>query len=135
MREAGGTFSTIADNHLELSILVESLTFGTTYEFVIEARNEYGLSLPSTMLSLLCAFIPDAPLTVTTANIGPDVQVAWSAAVDNGSPITSFSIFIQQRDLTTFTQAPTCVADLEARTCLISLETLKAAPFSLVKAD
>jgi len=90
MREAGGTFATIANNHGALSILVESLTFGTTYEFLIEARNEYGLSLPSATISLLCAFIPDAPLTVTTANAGPNVQVAWSEAVDNGSPITSF---------------------------------------------
>lgn len=45
---------------------VTSLTSGTTYEFKIEALNEYGYSAYSSTLNLLAAYIPEVPTSVLT---------------------------------------------------------------------
>lgn len=55
------------------------------------------------MLTILSAYIPEAPVTVTTANENDYVIVDWSDPDFNGSPITSFSIFIRQHDQVTYT--------------------------------
>jgi len=44
---------------------------------------------------MLCAYIPEPPSTVTTANSADKVVISWSTPVTNGSPITSYQIFIQ----------------------------------------
>ena len=46
--------------------LVTGLTYGNTYEFKVEARNEYGYSVYSETLILLCAAIPAVPTSVVT---------------------------------------------------------------------
>jgi len=43
---------------------------------------------------LLCAFVPDSPTTITTANVNDKVSVSWNAPVTNGSPITAYKILI-----------------------------------------
>jgi len=68
MAESGGAFSVLASDLVSAEYLATSLTFGTTYEFKVEARNSYGYSAYSSTTSLLCAYIPDPPATVTTTN-------------------------------------------------------------------
>lgn len=46
------------------------------------------------MIQLLCAFIPDPPLTVTTENENDLVKISWAYPVANGSPITAYKIFL-----------------------------------------
>ncbi len=41
-----------------------SLTGGLTYKFRVEARNSVGFSLYSPEISILCARVPDAPVTL-----------------------------------------------------------------------
>jgi hypothetical protein len=89
----GGTFSVLAstaNTHYD----VTSLTSGTTYEFKVEARNEYGYSVFSTSLSLLAAYIPEVPTSVTTEIDGSQVKVLWTLPSDNGSPITAYKVYI-----------------------------------------
>jgi hypothetical protein len=69
---------------------VTALTSGITYEFTVQARNEYGFSQPSETITLLAAFKPEAPTTVQTENFNDQVIISWAETVDNGSPITSF---------------------------------------------
>jgi hypothetical protein len=116
------------------------LTTGTTYEFKIESRNSYGYSSDSDVLTLLCAFIADPPVTVTTVNSNELVTISWSEPVSNGSPITAYRIYVQQHGSTTFGEETVdCVgtdsAVITSRTCSISLTTLKASPYLLVKDD
>jgi hypothetical protein len=116
------------------------LTAGTTYDFKIESRNSYGYSTYSDTLTLLCAFIADAPVTVTTANVNDLVTISWSEPVSNGSPITAYRIYVQEHGTTTFTEETVeCVGTdstvITDRTCSIALETLKASPFLMVKDD
>lgn len=61
----GGSFS-VLDSTTESSYLVTGLTAGTTYDFFIEARNEYGYSGDSDTLILLCAYIPEIPTDIAT---------------------------------------------------------------------
>jgi hypothetical protein len=88
----------------------------------------------------LCAFIADPPLTVTTANVNELVSISWSEPISNGSPITAYRIYIQEHGSTTFTEESVeCVGTdstvISSRTCSISLATLKASPYLLVKGD
>jgi len=111
-----------------------------TYSFKVESRNSYGYSAYSDSITLLCAFKPDAPITIVTTNTADKVMISWSSPVTNGSPITSYKIFIQQHSSMTFTQEQVeCDGTLQTvvdnRLCHVSLATLKAAPYSLVKAE
>ena len=116
------------------------LTFGTTYEFKVQARNEYGYSDDSATLTLLCAFIPDPPLTITTTNTNELVTIQWDDPIANGYPIHAYRIFVLGHDGTTYSEeiSPldcdgTLTDVVNNRQCTISLETLKISPFNLVK--
>jgi hypothetical protein len=138
--EQGQTFSILANSLTDLTVTAENLNFGTTYEFKVEARNEYGYSLDSDVLSLLCAFKPEPPLVLSSANSMDRVVITWDQPVNNGAEITGYLVYFQQTDGATYSQesAPLdCDGSLpeiiSARTCEVTLDTLKAAPFNLVK--
>jgi hypothetical protein len=91
--EQGGSYS-VLNSDTETSYTATGLTAGTTYEFKIESRNSYGYSSDSDVLTLLCAFIADPPVSVTTANVNELVTISWSEPVTNGSPITAYRIYV-----------------------------------------
>lgn len=91
--EQGGTFNFL-DTTSDTSYIATSLTFGTTYEFKIEAKNEYGYSVYSSTLSLLSAFISATPTSIVTTIESETVKVAWSLSSANGTPITSYKVYI-----------------------------------------
>jgi hypothetical protein len=64
----GGTFSILDSGFTARAYTATGLTSGVTYEFKVESRNSYSYSAYSDSLTMLCAFKPDAPLTVTTTN-------------------------------------------------------------------
>lgn len=55
------TYVVLESNVGVASYVATDLTPGTVYKFKVQARNSFGLSDYSTELSLLCAYIPDAP--------------------------------------------------------------------------
>jgi len=61
---------------------------------MVESRNSYGYSAYSNVITLLCAFKPEAPTSVTTLNDADRVQIYWNASISNGSPITAYNIYI-----------------------------------------
>ena len=101
---AGGSFSILASGVIPTTFTATSLTAGVTYQFKVESRNSYGYSAYSSPITMLCAFIPEPPTTVSTTNSADQVVISWSAPVTNGSPITSYRIYIQQHGSTIFTQ-------------------------------
>ena len=116
------------------------MTSGTTYEFKIEARNEYGYSAYSNTLTELAAYIPEIPVSVTTEMDGSQVKVLWTLPSANGSPITAYKIFVQEIDTGTFTQESTdCVGTdatvISNRYCHIQVTTLLAAPYNMDGGD
>jgi hypothetical protein len=95
MAEQGQAFSVISST-TSLIFVATGLTSGTTYEFKIEAKNEYGYSEYSETMSLLAAATPEVPISVTTEMAGNQVKVAWQLPSDNGSPITEYKLFIKE---------------------------------------
>ena len=120
--------------------MATGLTAGTIYEFTIESRNDYGYSALSETLTLLCAFVPDPPATVASANTNELVTITWSDPVTNGSPVTAYKILVEEKGTGVFTQESVdcdgTSADVVAnRQCTIQLTTLRASPYNLVKDD
>jgi hypothetical protein len=117
------------------------LTAGTTYEFKVESKNEYGYSAYSSTLSLLCATIPAVPASVvTTYSHGSTVNVAWSLSTTNGSPITAFKVFIKQNGSTTYTLESvdcdgTSATVIANNYCDINIGTLLASPYNTAVSD
>jgi hypothetical protein len=93
-----GIYSVMASNVVSSSYTAIDLTAGLTYQFKIESRNSYGFSPYSSSITLLCAYVPDPPTTVSTTNLGDKVAITWSSTITNGSPITAFKIYIRQTD-------------------------------------
>lgn len=66
-----------------------------TYAFRVEARNEFGYSVPSNSISILCAAAPSTVTNVATANQDDTVVFSWDPATANGLPVTSYDIKIR----------------------------------------
>lgn len=76
------------------------LTSGQTYKFIVEARNQLFYSDESDAVSILCAMRPQTPLPPTTVNFNANVVINWVAPVENGLPITAYTILIRKKDNT-----------------------------------
>ena len=122
MAQGDGQFTLFATSTAtEFTVL--SLTPGSTYQFKVQARNKRALSVYSNELSLLAAYKPEAPI-IDTINDGANVLLDWTAPNDNGSPITSYTVYIQN-SATEFVQESSCSAALETRICVVSLSYLQ----------
>ena len=60
--------SVLASGIISTSYEATSLIAGVTYQFKVESRNSYGYSDYSTIITMLCAYIPEPPTSVTTSN-------------------------------------------------------------------
>jgi hypothetical protein len=132
----GGSYSVLASGLVNPIYTATGLTAGIIFEFKVESRNSYSFSAYSDVITLLCAYIPEPPLTVTTTNLNELVTIDWIVPVTNGSPITAYKVFVRLNDDVTFTEENVdCVVVVATKTCSITLETLKATPYDLVKDD
>ena len=115
---------------------------GQNYDFKVSALNDYGYSDYSELITLLAAYIPDPPLDVETImdSANNRVYVSWFQDSDNGSPVTSYSVYVKISGAETYEQESvdcdgTNADVISNLSCFISLTTLTAAPFSLVGGD
>jgi hypothetical protein len=67
--EINGVFTVLAATTNNV-FTIFSLTNGETYRFKVEARNDYGYSDFSDIISLLCAYVPDAPPQAESVIVG-----------------------------------------------------------------
>lgn len=84
---------------------------------------------------LLSAYIPLIPTSVSTAIQDNTVKIAWELPSTNGSPITSYEVYIQESGTTTYTlESSDCDGSLltviSNRYCNIDYTTLIASPFN-----
>ena len=133
--QSTGTYVVLASAVNALTFTATELTAGYTYKFKIEARNSYGYSVYSEVVSILCATSPSRPDVPTTTVDGNEVIVEWEAPADNGTPITAYQIFFRKSDDTYQTELTSCDgtnADVVAFTqCIVPLSVLTAAPYDL----
>jgi hypothetical protein len=136
--QSGGEYTTLFENLVATSFVKGALIAGETYVFRVEARTAYGFSLHSEELSLLCAYISEPPLVVTTTNEGDLVTVVWDEPINNGYVIHAYRVFILQSDGTTYTEESVqCEGSsaevVAARQCQISLTALRSVPYNLAQ--
>jgi len=121
------------------TLTATGLTFGTTYTFVVQSVNSFGISAYSTELPLLCAWKPAQIATPTTVNLNSAVVVTWVAPSPRGLPITSYSVYFRKSDLTFALLTSSCDGSnpiiLANTECTVPLDTLRAAPFNLVQGN
>lgn len=72
----------------------------------------------------MCAFKPDPPLVVTTANTNELITVSWDDPIANGYPIHAYRFFVLESDGSTYTEETvecdgTDGAIVSGRTCTI----------------
>lgn len=61
-----------------------SLTAGVTYDFAVQSRNNYDYSADSEILTLLCAWKPEAPNPPNTYNVNDFTYINWDEPITNG---------------------------------------------------
>jgi len=131
-----GTWIPLATGVISPSYTATSLVADTVYAFKVEARNIVGYSAESSVVSIRAAGVPEQPAAPTTTVNGDNVDIAWTAPADGGSPIIAYTVKIRETDGVTFTADVTNCdgsdsAIVSARTCSVPIATLRAAPFSL----
>ena len=93
---------------------VNGLTTGRSYTFTVKAVNASGESKGATSNSVTLSGVPDRPgAPIVTAGDGT-LTVRWDAPNDNGSPITSYTVYA-----TVAGSAPTTCTTSVERTCII----------------
>eukprot|EP00658_Telonema_sp_P-2_P025923 TRINITY_DN20454_c0_g1_i3.p1 TRINITY_DN20454_c0_g1~~TRINITY_DN20454_c0_g1_i3.p1 ORF type:complete len:505 (+),score=95.97 TRINITY_DN20454_c0_g1_i3:351-1865(+) len=80
----------------DTSVVVESLTGGTLYEFKVVAISQFGLSVASTpSAAVVVPASPDQPKEIELSRAGPrSLTLCWPSPDDNGTPILRYQILM-----------------------------------------
>jgi titin len=86
---------------------VRGLTNGTTYEFMVAAVNGVGLGRESAIVTATpdasLAKTPAAPIDLKATAGNTEVGLTWTAAADNGSPVTTYVVAYKPSSAATWT--------------------------------
>ena len=93
---------------------VNGLTTGRSYTFTVKAVNASGPSEGAESNAVTLSGVPDRPGSPTVTEGDGTLTVKWDAPNDNGSPITSYTVYAT----TAGSVATTCTTSVE-RTCII----------------
>jgi hypothetical protein len=138
MNADGSDYSLIRSGITDTNFLIDTLTPGVVYGFKLQARNDFGLSDDSEEFLILCATVPNAPLAPITTGYLSDVIVQWTPPFNNGSPITSYRVFLQAKDTSYIEESFYCLSNeymVEHSECVVPLDVLTQAPYNLVLGD
>lgn len=138
MNADGSDYELIRSGITETIFLIDTLTPGVVYGFKLQARNDFGLSDDSEEFLILCATVPNAPLAPVTTGYLSDVIVSWQAPFNNGSPITSYRIFLQAKDTSYIEESFYCLSNeymVEHTECVVPLDVLTQEPYNLQLGD
>lgn len=91
---AGSTMVTTTST--TTSATITGLTNGTTYQFVVRARNSVGLgdwSAAATATPTALVTVPGAPGDLQAVQGAGNVYLSWSAPADGGAAITGYTVY------------------------------------------
>jgi hypothetical protein len=130
-----GVYSVLATGVVPKTYTATGLTYGLSYRFKVEARNDFGYSELSEEVLILCATHPEKPSTPTTEVVNNFVIFDWEAPIDNGTPITAYKVYIRKADLTFEVDNDVCdganLVVIQNTQCTLPLTSLQAIPFEL----
>jgi large repetitive protein len=113
-----------------------SVDIGDSYQFKVRAKNIWGWSAFSPVLTVVAAHKPDTMATVTTSIVSSTgaVRITWTAPESNGDAITEYKILIGDSTGTTYTESSDCdgsnSAVITALSCTVDMSSLAAIPYS-----
>lgn len=132
------TYAVLAIGVLTEYYTTTSLQTGTVYKFKVEARNAFGYSSPSDVITIKQAETPSQPATPTTAITGVDrdeITVTWTPPSAQGSIITSYTIdFYTVNGVSSYGIADCDGSEssiISSSTCTVSIYTLMGEPWNL----
>lgn len=78
--------------------------------------------------------MPDAPLAPVTTAVASDVTIDWQAPKDNGSPLTSYRVYLRASTGSYIEETTYCTNTI-SRQCTMPLIDLISEPYSLSLGD
>jgi hypothetical protein len=135
--EGSVTFEVLEEGYLGTTYTtVTPLVTGTTYQFMVQARNTVGLGAYSSTVNVLLAQVPDQPTNVMTELEGDSFVVSWTAPSDGGSAITAYQILLQTSGVTIYSEDLTnCDGStstiVDEGYCTIPKTVFTASPYNL----
>jgi len=87
---------------------------------------------------VLCAYVPDAPLTPTTTTSGSNVTITWPLPYNGGSVVTGYQVFLLSSNGSFILESTYCLNSttlLATRSCSVPMTVLTIAPYSLNLGD
>jgi hypothetical protein len=136
--EGSVTFEILEEGYIGTTYTtVTPLITGTTYQFMVQARNTVGLGAYSSPIEVLLAQVPDQTTNVMTELNDDSFVISWTAPSDGGSAITAYQILLLTSDGTTYSEDLTnCDGStgsiVDDGFCTIPKTVFTSAPFSLV---
>lgn len=113
----------------------------------MQAKNSYGYSPDSAVITLYAAWVPRVEDPPSTEVFNDQVAITWNSADPRGAVVTGYKIFLKQHDETpldesddVYVQAPSSCDGTSPEAmayyyCYVSLFDTLAAPYSLVKGE
>ena len=106
---------------------------GVTYTFEIRAVTASGRGLPVQVVAQPRPEAPRAPAGVTSSRIGTETTIGWGAAIDNGSPILSYTVTADQDPSKICVYVVPTDGGTDLRTCVVEeLDPETAYTFAVV---
>lgn len=140
---SGATYSSLigeTSNNILMTHTQSSLTEGGSYRFRYRAKNIFGWSSYSNIMTSLAATVPEKPAMATTYNTGTSVRIDWVAPYNGGTTILAYEIVIRAKSGLYYTDTTYCNGRTDSTVianlyCVIPMDILRATPFLLVQGD
>ena len=104
--DGGATWITRSPASTASPLVIAALTNGTSYTIVLRAINALGVSLPSTSVSTIVG-LPGPPTNLSATPGNASGTIAFTPAVNNGSPITNYEYSLNGINWIAFNPAAT----------------------------
>jgi hypothetical protein len=124
-----------SDYTLGSYLVTAGVSEGQSYQFKLRAKNFWGWGPESPIATVLAATTPAQPAAPTTS-IDPTtgaLDIAWVAPSARGSPITSYTVEIQDAAASSWHAETANCGGSTAVACSVPMSVLIASPYSLTQ--
>ena len=133
VEDSSRTCTYVVGSSVGNSCSVTGLTNGSSYSFVVTASNTNEAG-PASVASnpVVPRAPPSAPTNVVALPSGTDFTVRWGVPADNGSPITSYTVYSQNSSQTCTVVVPVGGLADSDRSCLFHMFSSQGMYFTVV---